>query len=78
MPHVIVKLYAGRSDQEKSILAGEITKAVTKTLGYGANSVSVAMEDVNPKDWLRHVYEPDIAEKPEQLFKKPGYGPGDL
>jgi phenylpyruvate tautomerase PptA (4-oxalocrotonate tautomerase family) len=28
MPHVIVKLYSGRSEKEKSKLAEEITKAV--------------------------------------------------
>ena len=35
MPHVIVKLYSGRSEQDKSRLADEITKAVTATLRYG-------------------------------------------
>lgn len=35
MPHVIVKMYAGRSEAEKSALTEEITRAVTKTLGYG-------------------------------------------
>ena len=35
MPHVIVKMYAGRSEAEKFALTEEITRAVTKTLGYG-------------------------------------------
>ncbi|MFZ2031631.1 MAG: hypothetical protein WAU68_15065 [Vitreimonas sp.] len=50
----------------------------TETLGYGPDSVSVAIEDVPPRDWIARVYEPDIAAKPDQLFKEPGYGPGDL
>jgi Tautomerase enzyme len=33
MPHIIVKLYSGRSEREKSRLANEITAAVMKTLG---------------------------------------------
>lgn len=78
MPHVLVKLYSGRSDREKHRLAEAITDAVTGTLGYGAASVSVAIEDVPPKDWLAKVYEPDIRAKPGHLFKKPGYDPGDL
>ncbi|MBS0578891.1 MAG: tautomerase family protein [Proteobacteria bacterium] len=78
MPHVIVKLYSGRSHRDKSRLSAAITEAVTSTLGYPEASVSVAMEDVNPRDWLQQVYQPDIAEKQDQLFKKPGYGPGDL
>ena len=75
MPHVIVKMYAGRSDAEKQALADGVTAAVRKTLGYGAESVSVAVEDVSPADWMRDVYEPDIAKRQAQLFKRPGYGP---
>ena len=26
-----------------------------------------------PDDWAEQVYKPDIANKPEQLYKKPGY-----
>lgn len=75
MPHVIVKLYAGRSDKQKNKLAAEITKAVMGVLQYGEESVSVAFEDVEPKDWVAKVYKPDILDKPEQIYKKPGYDP---
>jgi 4-oxalocrotonate tautomerase len=75
MPHVIVKMYAGRADTEKKALAENITQAVIKTLGYGADSVSVSIEDIEPHDWTEKVYRPDIADKPEQLYKKPGYTP---
>ncbi|MFL5253069.1 MAG: tautomerase family protein [Rhodopila sp.] len=75
MPHVIVKMYAGRAETEKRALAQEITRAVSKTLGYGDEAVSVSIEDVTPKDWAEKVYRPDIADKPEQLYKKPGYSP---
>jgi 4-oxalocrotonate tautomerase len=75
MPHVIVKLYSGRSEREKSRLANEITKAVTTTLKYGPDAVSVGIEDVDPKDWVQSVYKPDILAKPEIIYKKPGYDP---
>ena len=75
MPHVIVKMYAGRPEAQKQALADEITQAVTKTLGYGADAVSVSIEDVAPEDWAEKVYRPEIVEKPGQLFKKPGYNP---
>jgi 4-oxalocrotonate tautomerase len=42
MPHVIVKLWPGKSEQKKKKLAVEITKAVMATLHYGEESVSVA------------------------------------
>jgi 4-oxalocrotonate tautomerase len=75
MPHVIVKMYEGRSETQKKALAEDITRAVVKTLGQGADAVSVSIEDVAPQDWAEKVYRPDIAAKPGQLYKKPGYGP---
>ena len=75
MPHVIVKMYAGRAEAEKNALAEKLTQAVMRTLGYGAESVSVSIEDIEPRDWTEKVYRPDISEKPGQLYKKPGYTP---
>jgi 4-oxalocrotonate tautomerase len=75
MPHVIVKLYSGRPDREKSRLADALTKAVMTTLNYGEESVSVGIEDVKPEDWTEKVYKPDILGKPEMIYKKPGYDP---
>jgi 4-oxalocrotonate tautomerase len=42
-------------------------------LGYGADSVSVAVEDVAPDRWKDDVYVPDILGRPDTIFKKPGY-----
>jgi 4-oxalocrotonate tautomerase len=75
MPHVIVKLYSGRSDQQKAALADAVTKAVTATLSYGEESVSVAIEDVSPERWVEDVYKPDILGNIDNLYKKPGYDP---
>jgi 4-oxalocrotonate tautomerase len=78
MPHVIVKLWPGKSDRQKQKLVEGVTNAVTTSLGYGEESVSVSLEEVAASDWLAQVYEPDIIGKPKQLYKKPGYGPADL
>jgi 4-oxalocrotonate tautomerase len=51
MPHVIVKLWPGKSKQQKKKLAEQITKAVMCTLHYGEESVSVGIEEVKAKDW---------------------------
>jgi 4-oxalocrotonate tautomerase len=55
MPHVIVKLWPGKSDAQKKKLAEHVTKAVTSTLHYGAESVSVGIEEVDPRDWTGKV-----------------------
>ena len=75
MPHVIVKLYSGRSEQQKALLADAVTRAVMDTLKLGEELVSVAIEDVKPKDWAERVFRPDILGKPETIYKKPGYDP---
>ena len=75
MPHVIVKLYSGRSEQQKQRLAEEMTKAVMTALKSGEDSISVAIEDVEPSDWAEQVYKPDILGKSASIYKKPGYDP---
>ena len=73
MPHVTVKLWPGKSEQQKIRLAEEIVKDVTNVLDYGEESVSVAIEEVEPQDWAEKVYQPDIVNNSEKLYKKPGY-----
>ncbi len=55
MPHVIVKLWSGKSEQQKTRLADAITKDVTDILHYGEESVSVATEEVKSQDWAEKV-----------------------
>ena len=78
MPHVIVKLWPGKSEQQKARLAEEIVKDVMNILDYGEESVSVAIEEVKPEDWAEKVYRPDIVENSEKLYKKPGYDLSEL
>lgn len=73
MPHVIVKLWPGKSEEQKSRLAKEITKDVMDVLNYGEESVSVALLEVPPDDWAEKVYKPDIVDQSGNLYKRPGY-----
>jgi 4-oxalocrotonate tautomerase len=75
MPHVIVKLYPGRSEQQKTQLAEEIVKDVVAIAKCEEKSVSVAFEEIRPEDWVEKVYRPDILENQQRLYKKPGYNP---
>jgi len=75
MPHVVVKLCPGKSEQQKSRLALEITDSVMSVLNYGAEFVSVGFEEVESQEWTEKVYHPDIEAKWEQLYKKPEYNP---
>ena len=73
MPHIIVKLWPGKSEQQKIRLAEKIAQDVMETLHYGEESVSVAIEEVEARDWREMVYKPNIQDRWEELYKKPGY-----
>jgi 4-oxalocrotonate tautomerase len=73
MPHVIVKLHPGRSEQQKTRLVQEIVNDVVAIAKCEEKAVSVAIEEIKPEDWAEKVYKPDILNKPEKLYKKPGY-----
>ena len=75
MPHVVVKLVPGSSEDEKNQLAQEIVKDVMRVLGRKEEVISVALEEVDPRDWTDKVYVPDIQGKWNTLYKKPGYNP---
>jgi len=75
MPHVIIKLQAGHSDQQKSQLADKVAKAVMAGASCAENAVSVSIEDIAAANWVEQVYKPEIIGKPDQLYKKPGYDP---
>jgi 4-oxalocrotonate tautomerase len=73
MPHVTVKLWPGKSEEQKNRLAERITNYVMTILDYGEESVSVSIEEVRSEDWREKVYKPDILNSPGKLYKKPGY-----
>lgn len=73
MPHVIVKLWPGKSEEQKTRLAEAIAKNVMDILQYGEESVSVAMEEIKAEDWAEQVYRPAIQQNGAKLYKKPGY-----
>ena len=73
MPHVIVKLWPGKTEEQKTRLADAIVQDVMDVLDYGEESVSVAIEEVKSRDWAEKVYQPDIVGNSSRLYKKPGY-----
>lgn len=72
MPHVIVKLHPGRSEDQKHRLADAIATDVASIAGCPEAAVSVAFEEIDRADWEETVYKPDILGKEETLYKRPG------
>jgi 4-oxalocrotonate tautomerase len=75
MPHVTIKLWPGSSEPQKKRLADAIVKDFGAVLGTSQSSLSVAIEEVSPQDWMDKVYRPDIEPNMASLYKKPGYKP---
>jgi len=73
MPHIVVRLWPGRSDEQKAQLTDAIVRDVTSILHASDESVSVAFEEVAPEEWTDQVFEPEIRDKWDTLTKKPGY-----
>ena len=53
--------------------AEAIVEDVVNIIGCGEESVSVAIEEIDPKEWKEKVYDPMIRRKMDILYKKPGY-----
>jgi 4-oxalocrotonate tautomerase len=60
MPHIIVKMYPGRSEEQKTRLTEAIVKDVVAITNVGDDAVSVTIEEIRPNDWADKVYRPDI------------------
>ncbi len=73
MPHVIVKMWPGKSEKQKARLAEAITRDVMDILHYGDESVSVAIEEIKARDWAEQVVRSDIKKNWDKLYKEPGY-----
>lgn len=73
MPHVSVKLWPGRSEEEKQRLADAIVEDVVRITRSSEASVSVSIEDVPSDEWKEKVYDPMIQKESDLLYKKPGY-----
>lgn len=69
MPHILVKMIAGRTQEQKQALATALTQALASTLKCGDESVSVAIEDVSKDDWTNAVYVPDIQNRAELIYR---------
>ena len=72
MPHVDIKCFPGRSEEQKIRCAEEVTRAIAETMGCNESSVSVDIKEIAKEDWKEKVWDKEI-EPLDALYKKPGY-----
>tara|TARA_B100000676_G_C18081931_1_gene851907 strand:+ start:972 stop:1238 length:267 start_codon:yes stop_codon:yes gene_type:complete len=73
MPHVIVKLWPGKTEEQKKELTQKIVDAVHTSLGNGLHSISVGFEEISSENWKEEVYDKDIKNGPGTIYQEPGY-----
>jgi len=73
MPHVEIKCFSGRTDEQKTRCAEKIAEDIAEILGCDTSSVSVAIKDVSQEDWKEKVWDAAIVPNEKYLYKKPGY-----
>jgi 4-oxalocrotonate tautomerase len=75
MPHINIKMYPGRSEDMKQELTNAIVKDVLSIVQCDEKWISVVFEEIDSSDWPEKVYKPEIMNKQDKLYKKPGYNP---
>ena len=77
MPHVEIKCFPGRNDEQKRECAERIAEVLAQTMGCKISSVSVAIKDVPQEEWKSKVWDGCIVPDKDVLYKKPGYDYGE-
>lgn len=73
MPHIEVKCYPGRTEEQKKRCAEKIAEVVADTLGCSITSVSVAIKEIPAAEWKEKVWDVSIVPAKDCLYIKPGY-----
>ena len=73
MPHVEIKCFPGRSEEQKRNCAEKISEIIAETLGCKTSSVSVAIKEVPEDKWKEEVWEKSIIADKDFMFKNSGY-----
>ena len=76
MPHIIIKMLKGRTDEQKTMAAEKVAAALTDAIGCDPKHISVSVEDYTPQQW-QDVFRADVTES-THIYKEPHYDPKDV
>ena len=71
MPHIVVNIWPGRSDETKTKLANRLALETAQVLEMDSEYVSVGFQEVPEAEWDAFCQR-EIEEKPDIIFKRPG------
>ena len=73
MPHVNVRMYPGRTDEQKRALTAKIIQAFDEALDIPSKWLTVAIEEVAQEHWNAEIVEPEVLGKQALRYKEPEY-----
>jgi len=73
MPHITIKMFPGKTEEQKQQLTAAIVQNFIDLFQYNEDALSVSIEDVPKSEWKEKVYQPEIIDNKEHLYKEPGY-----
>ncbi len=77
MPHIGIKMLKGRTQEQKEKLSAALVRTLTKELGCSEHYVTCTIEDFDAVQWQK-VFEEEVTQKQDKVFKKAEYDPKDL
>ena len=77
MPHIGIKMLAGRPEEQKKKAAEAVKNALAESLNMGDHYITVTIEDFNAQEW-QDVFKNEITDKPDKVYVKPNYDPKSL
>lgn len=74
MPHIIIKLWPGKTREQKKELAEKFTQDMSETLGVPEKGITIAFDEVCREEWYDKVHVPLIdGNTTGEVFKPDGY-----
>lgn len=68
MPHVIIKMYAGRTPEQKRAVACAVGDAMIQSLGAKDTGLTVDIQDIPKEEWEEKVVSRDIQPREAELI----------
>ena len=73
MPHIVMKCYPGRTEEQKVLCAEKMAQSIAETMGCPVSSVSISIQEIPQKAWKETVWDREISPNMDDLYIKPGY-----
>ena len=72
MPLITVKMWPGRSEEQKRAAAEALLDAAVQSLGTPATAFTIIMEDIPKEEWDAQVVIPEIEPKADLVMIRQG------